>query len=103
VLHVELVSGNSVDLVVAAKGGGSENKAKFAMLEPTASIADWVLEMIPTMGAGWCPPGIIGIGIGGTAEQAMLLAKKALMSPVNMAQLKEKKPPDDLEGLRVEL
>ncbi|HEX5536290.1 MAG TPA: fumarate hydratase, partial [Sphingobium sp.] len=79
VLHVEMVPGNTVSIDVAAKGGGSENKSKFKMLNPSDSIVDWVLEMVPQMGAGWCPPGMLGIGIGGTAEKAVLLAKESLM------------------------
>ena len=75
-IHYKLVPGNKVDITVAAKGGGSENKSKLAMLNPSDSIVDWVLKTVPTMGAGWCPPGMLGIGIGGTAEKAMMLAKK---------------------------
>ena len=85
VLHVEMVPGATVSVDVAAKGGGSENKSKFKMMNPSDSIVDWVLEMMPQMGAGWCPPGMLGIGIGGTAEQAMLLAKQSLMEPIDMA------------------
>ncbi|MDT9600292.1 fumarate hydratase [Sphingosinicella rhizophila] len=103
VLHVEMVPGDKVDIIVAAKGGGSENKAKFAMLNPSESIIDWVLETVPKMGAGWCPPGMLGIGIGGTAEQAMLLAKKSLMDPIDMAELKARGPADPVEELRVKL
>jgi fumarate hydratase class I len=90
-------------VTVAAKGGGSENKSKFAMLNPSDSIVDWVLEMVPKMGAGWCPPGMLGIGIGGTAEQAMKLAKKSLMDPIDMAELKARGPADATEELRIEL
>ncbi|NCP10503.1 MAG: fumarate hydratase [Sphingomonadales bacterium] len=103
VLHVELVPGATVGIDVAAKGGGSENKSKFKMLNPSDSIVDWVLEMIPQMGAGWCPPGMLGIGIGGTAEKAMLLAKQSLMGSIDMAQLKARGPQSDLEELRIEL
>ena len=85
---VELVKGSTVDVTVAAKGGGSEAKAKFAMLDPGDSIVDWVLKTVPTMGAGWCPPGMLGIGIGGTAEKAMLLAKESLMDPIDIQELK---------------
>ena len=87
VVHCELVAGNTISVDIAAKGGGSENKAKFAMLNPSDSIVDWVLKMVPSMGAGWCPPGMLGIGIGGTAEKAMLLAKKSLMEPIDMQDL----------------
>ncbi|QPQ54224.1 fumarate hydratase [Allosphingosinicella flava] len=103
VLHVEMVPGNRVDVTVAAKGGGSENKSKFKMLNPSDSIVDWVLEMVPQMGAGWCPPGMLGIGIGGTAEKAMLLAKESLMGAIDMAQLKARGPQNRLEELRIEL
>jgi fumarate hydratase class I len=103
VLHIELVPGDTVDVTVAAKGGGSENKSKFVMLNPSDSLTDWVLRTVPTMGAGWCPPGILGIGVGGTAEKAMLLAKEALMEPIDMHELLERGPRDRLEELRVEL
>ena len=83
-IHYKLVPGNKVDITVAAKGGGSENKSKLAMLNPSDSIVDWVLKTVPTMGAGWCPPGMLGIGIGGTAEKTMMLAKEALMEEINM-------------------
>src|SRR5690606_12965760 len=88
VLSVEMVPGRAVSVDVAAKGGGSENKSKFKMMNPSDSIVDWVLEMIPQMGAGWCPPGMLGIGIGGTAEHCVKLAKQSLMEPIDMAQLK---------------
>lgn len=103
VVHFELVPGDTVDVEIAAKGGGSENKSKFAMLNPNDSIVDWVLKTVPTMGAGWCPPGMLGIGIGGTAEKAMLLAKRSLMAPVDMHELLERGPKDKLEELRIEL
>ncbi len=103
VMHVELVPGANVDIQVAAKGGGSENKSKFKMLNPSDSIVDWVLEMLPQMGAGWCPPGMLGIGIGGTAEKAVLLAKESLMGDIDMAQLKARGPATDIERLRVEI
>ena len=103
VLHVEMVPGAKVSVDVAAKGGGSENKSKFAMLNPSDSIVDWVLEMVPKMGAGWCPPGMLGIGIGGTAEKAMLLAKESLMGQIDMAQLKQQGARTDLEALRIEI
>ncbi|HQR72697.1 MAG TPA: fumarate hydratase, partial [Burkholderiaceae bacterium] len=84
VVNVQIVPGNKIDVMVAAKGGGSENKSKFVMLNPSDSIVDWVLKTVPTMGAGWCPPGMLGIGIGGTAEKAMLMAKESLMEPIDM-------------------
>jgi len=103
VIHTELVAGDGLDITVAAKGGGSENKSKFVMLNPSDSIVDWVLKTVPTMGAGWCPPGMLGIGIGGTAEKAMLLAKEALMEPIDMQELITRGPADALEALRIEL
>ena len=103
VLNVEMVPGRTVSVDVAAKGGGSENKSKFKMMNPSDSIVDWVLEMIPQMGAGWCPPGQIGIGIGGTAEKAVLLAKESLMDEIDMHELKARGPQTDIEKLRVEL
>lgn len=103
ITHVELVPGSTVEVTVAAKGGGSENKAKLAMLNPNDSIVDWVLEVVPTMGAGWCPPGMLGIGIGGSAEKAMLLAKESLMQPIDMHLLKAKGPSNRIEELRLEL
>ncbi len=103
VVHVELVAGNTVEVTVAAKGGGSENKAMFAMLNPSDSIVDWVLETVPGMGAGWCPPGMLGIGVGGTADKAMVLAKESLMEPIDMHELLERGPTNKLEELRVEL
>ena len=98
-----MVPGHHVEVTVAAKGGGSENKSKFKMMNPSDSIVDWVLEMVPQMGAGWCPPGMLGIGIGGTAEKAMLLAKESLMGDIDMAQLKARGPRSDVEALRIEL
>jgi fumarate hydratase class I len=103
VISVQMVPGDKVEVDVAAKGGGSEAKAKFAMLNPSDSIADWVLKTVPTMGAGWCPPGMLGIGIGGTAEKAMLMAKEALMEPIDMAELKARGPKSKVEELRIEL
>jgi len=103
VLNVEMVPGRTVSIDVAAKGGGSENKSKFKMMNPSDSIVDWVLEMIPQMGAGWCPPGQIGIGIGGTAEKAVLLAKESLMDEIDIHELKARGPQTDIEKLRVEL
>jgi fumarate hydratase class I len=103
VLHVEMVPGHHVHVDVAAKGGGSENKSKFKMMNPSDNIVDWVVEMIPQMGAGWCPPGMLGIGVGGTAEHAVLLAKKALMEQIDMSVLKARGPQNDLEAMRIEI
>ncbi|HZY61155.1 MAG TPA: fumarate hydratase [Edaphobacter sp.] len=103
VVEVSLVKGGDVDVIVAAKGGGSEAKSKFVMLNPSDSIVDWVLKTVPTMGAGWCPPGMLGIGIGGTAEKAMLLAKQSLMDPIDMQELKIRGPKSKIEELRIEL
>ncbi len=103
VIHVTLVPGATLEVTVAAKGGGSENKARLAMLNPSDSFVDWVLSTVPTLGAGWCPPGMLGIGIGGTAEKAMLMAKEALMQPIDMGLLKARGPANALEALRIEL
>jgi len=103
VIHSKVVKGNKVKFVVAAKGCGSENKAKFAILNPSANVVDWVLDMIPTMGAGWCPPGIIGIGVGGTAEKAMLMAKESLMDPIDISEIAQKSNPTNIEKLRLEI
>ncbi len=103
VIQMELVPGNTIDVNVAAKGGGSENKTKFVMLNPSDSLVDWVLKTVPTMGAGWCPPGMLGIGIGGTAEKAMLLAKQSLMDPIDMYDLLKRGPQNKTEELRIEL
>ncbi|MFO1309653.1 MAG: fumarate hydratase [Burkholderiales bacterium] len=103
VVHFELVPGDTVDVRIAAKGGGSENKSKFTMLNPSDSIVDWVLKTVPTMGAGWCPPGMLGIGIGGTAEKAMVLAKEALMEPIDIHELRRRGPRNRVEELRLEL
>ena len=103
VVHFDLVPGDTVDVRIAAKGGGSENKSKFTMLNPSDSIVDWVLKTVPTMGAGWCPPGMLGIGIGGTAEKAMLLAKEALMEPIDIHELRRRGPNGRVEELRLEL
>jgi fumarate hydratase class I len=100
---VELVPGNRVEVTVAAKGGGSENKSMLAMLNPSDSVVDWVLETVPHMGAGWCPPGMLGIGVGGTADKAMVLAKEALMQPIDMHELLERGPKNKLEELRIEI
>ena len=103
VIHMELVPGNTVDVNVAAKGGGSENKSKFVMLNPSDSLVDWVLKTVPTMGAGWCPPGMLGIGVGGTAEKAMLMAKESLMEPIDMHELLARGASSKLDELRIEL
>ena len=103
VISVQLIPGDKVEIDVAAKGGGSEAKAKFAMLNPSDSLAEWVLKTVPTMGAGWCPPGMLGIGVGGTAEKAMLMAKEALMEPIDMAELKARGARNKVEELRIEL
>ncbi len=103
VIHARLVPGSKLGITVAAKGGGSENKAKFAMLNPSDSVVDWVLKTVPTMGAGWCPPGMLGIGVGGTAEKAMLMAKQALMDPIDMHELLARGPANKTEELRIEL
>ena len=103
VVHMELVPGNTVDVQVAAKGGGSENKSKFVMLNPSDSLVDWIMKTVPTMGAGWCPPGMLGIGIGGTAEKAMLMAKESLMEDIDMYELKQRGPRNKTEELRIEL
>jgi len=103
VVFMEVVPGDKVDVIVAAKGGGSENKSKVYMLNPSDNIVDWVLKTVPTMGAGWCPPGMLGIGVGGTAEKAMLLAKEALMEPIDMFELLARGPRNKLEELRIEL
>ena len=103
VIHMTVVPGNTVDVQVAAKGGGSENKSKFVMLNPSDSLVDWVMKTVPTMGAGWCPPGMLGIGIGGTAEKAMLMAKASLMETIDMFELKARGPRNKVEELRIEL
>jgi len=103
VVHVELVPGDKLDVNIAAKGGGSENKSKFVMLNPSDSIVDWVMKTVPIMGAGWCPPGMLGIGVGGTAEKAVLMAKESLMDPIDMHELLERGPASPLEELRIDL
>lgn len=103
VVHMTVVPGDTVEIDVAAKGGGSENKSKFVMLNPSDSLVDWVLKTVPLMGAGWCPPGMLGIGIGGTAEKAMLMAKESLMEPLDMHDLLARGPSSKLEELRIEL
>ena len=103
VIHYEIVPGDKVEIDVAAKGGGSEAKSKFAMLNPSDSVVGWVLKMVPTMGAGWCPPGVLGIGLGGTAEKAMLMAKEALLDHIDIQQLQAKGAENRNEELRLEL
>jgi len=103
VVQMELVPGDTIDVQIAAKGGGSENKSKFVMLNPSDNLVDWVLKTVPTMGAGWCPPGMLGIGVGGTAEKAMLLAKESLMEDIDMHELLQRGPSSKLEELRLEL
>ncbi len=103
ITHFEIVPGNTVEVHIAAKGGGSENKSKFVMLNPSDSIVEWVLKTVPLMGAGWCPPGMLGIGIGGTAEKAMLLAKKSLMEPIDIQDMIARGPQNRVEELRLEL
>ncbi len=103
VVQMDVVPGNTVDVIVAAKGGGSENKSKVYMLNPSDDIVDWVLKTVPTMGAGWCPPGMLGIGVGGTAEKAALLAKQALMEDIDMYELLQRGPQNKLEEMRIEL
>ena len=103
VIHMSVVPGNKVEIELAAKGGGSENKSKMAMLNPSDSIVDWVLKTVPTMGAGWCPPGMLGIGIGGTAEKAALMAKESLMESIDIQELRERGPQNRIEELRLEI
>ncbi len=103
VIHYEIVAGSTVDIQVAAKGGGSENKSKMVMLNPSDSIVDWIVKTIPTMGAGWCPPGMLGIGIGGTAEKAAVMAKESLMGPIDIHELRTRGPQNRIEELRLEI
>ncbi len=103
VVHIDMIEGDKVHVDVAAKGGGSENKSKFVMLNPNDSILDWVLETVPKMGAGWCPPGMLGIGIGGTAEKAMVMAKESLMDPIDIHELQERGPQSPVEELRLKI
>ncbi|CAH1044611.1 fumarate hydratase [Halomonas sp. TD01] len=103
IIHHSIVPGDKVDIHVAAKGGGSEAKSKFAMLNPSDSVVDWVMEQLPKMGAGWCPPGMLGIGIGGTAEKAMMIAKEALLDPIDIQDLQARGPSNRAEELRLEL
>ncbi|MEI8718785.1 MULTISPECIES: fumarate hydratase [unclassified Mesorhizobium] len=103
VVHVDLVQGNQIEITIAAKGGGSENKARFTTLNPSASVSDWVVNTVSTLGSGWCPPGLISVGIGGSAEKAMLLAKEAMNEPIDMAELIARGAISPEEGLRIEL
>jgi fumarate hydratase class I len=103
VTHIEIVPGDKVEVIVAAKGGGSENKSKFAMLLPNDNIVDWVLSVVPTMGADWCPPGMLSLGIGGSPEKAMLMAKWAMMEPLNIHELQARGPSNRAEELRLEI
>ena len=103
VVHTRVVAGDGLAVRIAAKGGGSENKSKFTVLNPSTSLVDWVLDVVPTMGAGWCPPGMLGIGIGGSGEKAMLLAKEALMEHIDIHELKARGPDNTVEALRLEL
>jgi fumarate hydratase class I len=103
VINVQMVAGDKLEVGVAAKGGGSEAKSKFVMLNPSDSIADWVVKTVPSMGAGWCPPGMLGIGVGGTAEKSMLMAKESLMESIDMAELKARGPKNKVEELRIEI
>src|SRR5262249_13907783 len=102
-LHVSLAAGNGMAFSVAAKGGGSENKAKFVVLNPSGSVSDWVVRTVEGLGAGWCPPGSIAVGVGGSSEKAMLLAKEALMGPLDMLELLQRGPSSKLEELRIEI
>jgi fumarate hydratase class I len=103
VIHYDIVAGDTVDIQVAAKGGGSENKSKMVMLNPSDSLVDWVVKTLPTMGAGWCPPGMLGIGVGGTAEKSAVLAKEILMDPVDIHEIRERGPKNRVEELRLEI
>jgi fumarate hydratase, class I len=103
IVHVELVEGDTLDIIAVAKGGGGDVKARYAMLNPSDSIADWVVSQLPGMGAGWCPPGVLGLGIGGTPEQAMLMAKRALFAPIDIQRVRSNKTPDDVDKLRLEV
>jgi len=103
VIHTQIVQGDTVEVELAAKGGGSENKAKMVMLNPSDSLVDWVVKTVPTMGAGWCPPGVLGIGVGGTAEKAALLAKQSLMQEIDIQELRKRGPQNRVEELRLEI
>jgi fumarate hydratase class I len=101
IVHIELVEGDGLDMIVVAKGGGGDVKARYAMLNPSDSVADWVVSQLPGMGAGWCPPGVLGLGVGGTPEQAMLMAKRALFAPIDIQSVKARQSTDPVEQLRV--
>ena len=103
VVHIDMVAGDDVRVTVAAKGGGSENKAKFVNLAPAASVTDWVVNTVETLGAGWCPPGLLGIGVGGSAEKSMIMAKEALLEPIDMSELLRRGPLSKLEEMRIEI
>ncbi|WP_092403084.1 MULTISPECIES: fumarate hydratase [Candidatus Ichthyocystis] len=103
VIHYNIVPGDKLDVHLAAKGGGSENKSRFVNLDPSASVVDWIVETLPSMGAGWCPPGMLGVGIGGTPEYAMCMAKRSLMAPIDMHEVQERGPQNDIEKLRLEI
>jgi fumarate hydratase class I len=103
IIYTDIVPGDRLEIALAAKGGGSENKSKFTILNPSDSLVDWVVKTLPTMGAGWCPPGVLGIGIGGTAEKAMLLAKESLMAPIDIDEVRARGPQNDVEALRLEI
>ncbi len=103
IVHTEIVAGDRISVDVSAKGGGSENKARFAVLEPSDSVADWVVDTVSTLGAGWCPPGVLGIGVGGSAEKAMLLAKQSLNEPMDMMALRQNGPASPLDEIRLEI
>ncbi|MBT5625040.1 MAG: fumarate hydratase, partial [Proteobacteria bacterium] len=103
IVHTEIVPGDRIEITIAAKGGGSENKARMTMLNPSDSLVDWITDTLPTMGAGWCPPGVLGLGIGGTPEKAMLMAKESLMSSIDMDELIKNGPKNQVEELRLEI
>jgi len=103
IIHTQIVQGDSVEVQLAAKGGGSENKAKMVMLNPSDSLVDWVVKTVPTMGAGWCPPGVLGIGVGGTAEKAALMAKESLMQTIDIQELRKRGAQNRVEELRLEI
>ncbi|UHL64283.1 fumarate hydratase [Paralcaligenes sp. KSB-10] len=103
IVHTELVEGNTLEVLVAAKGGGGDVKARYAMLNPSDSISDWIVNQLPGMGAGWCPPGVLGVGIGGSPEQAMFMAKRSLFAPINMHELRQHEPKNNVDSLRLEL
>jgi fumarate hydratase class I len=103
IVHIELVEGDALDITVVAKGGGGDVKARYAMLNPSDSVADWVVSQLPGMGAGWCPPGVLGLGVGGTPEQAMLMAKRALFTPIDIQDVRNKSITDPVESLRLEV